>query len=89
MGKKSDTWAEEKKRVVQLLGEGYSTLEIAKTLGRDYRTIKKVTNNINKIRTRKTKKFKVKLTNSRFSREVKKNPFQTSKLIFDACGISG
>ena len=33
MGKKSDIlWAEEE-RVMQLLGEGHSTLEIAKTLG--------------------------------------------------------
>ena len=76
---------------MQLLGEGHSTLEIAKTLGRDHRTIKKVANNVNKVRTRKTKKFKAKLTRqdySRLLREVKKNPLQTSKQVFDECGIS-
>ena len=94
LGKKSDIRAAEKEEVVQLLGEGYSTMEIAKTLGRDHRTIK-VTNNINKVRTKKTKKFKAKLTrqdysrlSSRLSREVKKNPLQASKQVFDACGIS-
>ena len=92
MRKRGDIRAEEKQRVVQLLGEGHSTLEIAKTLGRDHRIIKKVTNNVNKVWTRKTKKFKAKLTRqdySQLSREVKKNPLQTSKQVFDACGISG
>ena len=71
--------------MVQLLGEGHSTLEIAKTLGRDHRTIKKVVNNVNEVWTRKTKKFKAKLPRqdySRLSREVKKNPLQTSKQVF-------
>ena len=92
MGKKNDIRAEDKERVVQLLGEDHSTLEIAKTLDRDYRTIKKVANNVNKVWTRKTKKFKAKLTRqdySRLSREVKNNPLQTSKQVFYACGISG
>ena len=62
MGIKSDIQAEEKERVVQLLGECHSTLEIAKTLGRNHRTIKKVADNVNKVWTRKTKKFKPKLT---------------------------
>ena len=68
MGKKSDIRAEEKERVVQLLGEGHSTLEIAKMLGRDHRTIKKMANNVNNVRTRKTKKFKAKLTRHDYSR---------------------
>ena len=93
MWKKSDIRAKEE-RVVQLLGEGHSTLEIAKTPGRDHRTIKKVVDNVNKVRTRKTKKFKAKLTDysrlwSRLSREVKKNLLQTSKQVYDACEIFG
>ena len=52
---------------MQLLG-GHSNLEMAKTLDCDHRTIKKVANNVNK---------------------VKRNPLQTSKQVFDACGISG
>ena len=67
MGKKSDIRAEEEK-VVQLLGEDHLTLEIAKILGRDHRTIKKVANNANKVRTRKTKKLKAKLTRQDYSR---------------------
>ena len=39
MGKKSDKRVEEKEIMVQLLGEGRSTLENAKTLGRNHRTI--------------------------------------------------
>ena len=45
-----------------------------------------------KVRTRKTEKFKAKLTRqdySRLSREVKKNPFKPVSRFFDACGISG
>ena len=60
MGKKSDIWVEEEK-VVQLL-RGHSTLEIAKMLGHDHRTIKKMNNNVNKVWTRKTKKFNAKHT---------------------------
>ena len=69
MGKRSVIRAEEKERVVQLLG--HSTLEIAKTLDRDYRTIK-VANNVNKVRTRKPRNSRQDY--SRLSREVKKNP---------------
>ena len=57
---------------MQLL-EGHSTLKIAKILGQS-RTIKKMVNNINKVQTRKTKKFKAKLTRQDYSwlsREVK------------------
>ena len=78
--------------MVQLLGKGHSILEIIKMLGHDHRTIKKVTNNANKVLTRKTKKFKAKLTRQdclQLSREVKKDPFQTSEQDFDACRISG
>ena len=76
--------------MVQLLG-GYLTLEIAKMLGHDHRTIKKVANNVKKIWTRKTRKFKAKLTRQDYLqllREVKKNPLQTSKQVFDMCEIS-
>ena len=54
------------------------------------RTIK-VANNVNKVQTRKTKKFKAKLTRQDYSwlsRGVKRNPPQTSKQVFDACRIS-
>ena len=88
MGKKIDIQAEEKEKMVQLLGEGHSTLEIAKMLGHDHRTIEKV---VNKVWTRKTKKFKAKLSRFDYSqvlREVKKNPLQTSKQVFDVCRIS-
>ena len=57
----------------------------------DKKTIK-VANNVNKVWTRKIKKFKAKLTSQDYSwllREVKKNCLQTSKQVFDACRISG
>ena len=70
---------------MQILGEGHSTLEITKiTKDHDHRTIK-VANNVNKVWTRKTKKFKAKLTRQDYSqllREIK-NPIQTSKQVFD------
>jgi len=40
MGKKSDLKQEEKTQIVEKLSEGQSTLEIAKLLHRDHRTIK-------------------------------------------------
>ena len=67
-------------------------MEIKKTLGCDHRTIKKVANNVNKVWTRKIKKFKAKLIRQDYSwllREVKKNPLQISKQVFDVCRIYG
>ena len=40
---------------MQLLGEGCSTLEIAKTLGCDHRTIKKVANIVTRSRQDKSR----------------------------------
>ena len=75
---------------MQLLGEGHSTLEIAKTLGRDHRTIKKVANNVNKSpdkenqeiqgQTHKAGLFTALITVER----DEENPLQTSKQVFDA-----
>ena len=95
MGKKSDIRAEEKERVVQLLGEGHSTLEIAKTLGRDHRTIKKVDQQCQQGLDKENQEIQGQthkaglFTASQLSREVKKNPLQTSKQVFDVHGISG
>jgi len=41
LGQKSDLTDLEKSKIVKSLSEGYSTLDIAKILGRDHRTIKR------------------------------------------------
>ena len=52
MGRKNDITVNEKKGIVKLLSEGRTTLDIAKYLKRDHRTIKKLCGNITKQRTR-------------------------------------
>ena len=51
MGKKQDLTSSEKDETVRLLGKGISTLQIAKDVKRDHRTIKSFANNCAKVRT--------------------------------------
>ena len=53
MGKAKNISNLEKQKITKFLGDGVPTLEIAKKLGRDHRTIKKMVENINQ--TRKTR----------------------------------
>ena len=46
MGRKSDLNVSEKNEIVRLLAKGFPTLEIAKSIGRDHRTVKKVCGNM-------------------------------------------
>ena len=51
MGKKQDLTSSEKDEIVRLFGKGISTLQIAKDVERDHRTIKSFANNSTKVRT--------------------------------------
>ena len=55
MGKKSDLTKKEKKIIIQELEKSSSTLEIAKKLKRDHRTIKRFCKDGTKVRKRKDK----------------------------------
>ena len=90
MGKAKDITNLEKQKITKFLGDGVPTLEIAKKLGRDHRTIKKMVENINQTRkTRSGKGFKD--TSPRDLRRLKqivhKNPLRSSRQIFEMAGI--
>ena len=55
MGKKKDLTQDEKKKIVSRLAEGRKSLEIAKELSRDHRTIKRFVTNVNQVRKRTEK----------------------------------
>ena len=85
MGKSKDL-KEEKGRIVQLLSNGLSSLEIAKEMHRDNRTIKKFINNPLKQRTY-TEKFKFRKICRRevtlIKQSLARNQLSSSKIIFD------
>lgn len=90
MGKKKDLTASEKARIVQLLHDGSSSLEISKLLSRDHRTVKKLIENVNKKRQYAPRKG-VKTITARDRRKLKmivtKNPLLTSSEVFAKAGI--
>lgn len=90
MGKKKDIKDSEKSKIVDLLSEGTSTLEISRVLGRDHRTIKRVVKDVSKSRVR-TKGKGFKNVTQRDLRKLKqtlvKNPLLTSKEIFHQAGM--
>ena len=51
MGRRCDITEAEKEKIVKLLSEDVTSLELSMRLRRDHRTIKKVMENINKNRT--------------------------------------
>ena len=57
MGKKQDLTSSEKDEIVRLFGKGISTLQIAKDVKRDLRTIKSFANNSTKVRTNGRREF--------------------------------
>ena len=90
MGRKKDITSKEKQDIVKLLSDGNTTLEIAKKLNRDHRTIKKEIENIDKIRTRKKTGFKnvTKKDLSKMRSVISKKSGLTSKKIFEEVGVS-
>ena len=89
MGKKQDLTSSEKDEIVRLLGKGKPTLQIAKDVKRDHRTIKSFANNSTKVVTngrgglcKVTKRSK-----SLLARKLKQNPLSTSGKLFCEAGI--
>jgi len=91
MGKRRDLLMLEKTKIVQLLHDGESSLEISKLLGRDHRTIKKFIEDMNKKRQRTTGKGFKGITardKRRLTRTVKKYPLLSSAEIFDKADVT-
>ena len=92
-GRRGALTENEKAKIIQGLQKKQSTLEIAKMLGRDHRTIKKYATNPQSCNGRADKgKIREKSGVSRrvislIKREVHRNPLQTSKQVFEAVGL--
>ena len=90
MGKRSQLCQEEAQNIVQLSSKGKSSLEIARKLKRDHRTIKKFLTE-GKVTRAKQKRTKPKALSSRHEKKVKnallRMPHSTSKTIFEAAGL--
>ena len=89
MGKKGDSTEEEAAIVLRLLGDGKTTLEVAKELCRDHRTIKAHLQRGGKRRCRA--KNVVTASERRELRKLKlamrKRPLSTSKELYEAAGV--
>ncbi|KAF2356825.1 Transposase Tc1-like [Trinorchestia longiramus] len=93
MGRKGALSHGEKFKIVQKLNNNISTLEIAKELGRDHRTIKKFVTNPDRCNCRSDKEKRRKKAPvshramSRITRECRRNPRKTSKEVFENAGV--
>ena len=90
MGRRRSVSQNEKAEIVKMLAAKVQTVEIAKRLKRDHRTIKNYVENINTARKKRSDAGKRKVT-SREMRKIKfalaKNPLASSKTIFEQSGI--
>ena len=93
MGRRGALTENEKAKIIQGLQKKQSTLEIAKMLGHDHRTIQKYATNPQSCNGRADKgKIRKKSGVSRrvislIKCEVHRNPLQTSKQVFEAVGM--
>ena len=90
MGKQTDLTDNEKKKIVCGLAKGRKTLQIAKELSRDHRTIKRFVTNVNHTRKRSDKGVRRKLSRRQVSaikREAVKHLLLTSKQLFEQAGV--
>lgn len=91
MGKKKDLSAAEKQQIVECLGQGMTTINTAKILHRDHRTIKKYVADSEHTRVR-ADKGKLRNLSNRQLRQVKraaaKMPCHSSRQVFEAAGAS-
>ena len=89
MGRRKELTSEEKTIIIKRLGDGKSTLEIAKMIGRDNRTVKKYVAD-SKAARKRSGKGKMKVVSKRklslIKRVLNKNPLANSKKIFDDAG---
>ena len=93
MGHRGALTENEKAKIIKELKKKQSTLEIAKMLGRDHRTIKKYATNpqscigrADKGKTREKSGVSRRVI-SQIKREINRNPLQTSKQVFEAVGM--
>ena len=81
----------EKAKIVKLLGQKKSTLEISRNLHRDHRTVKRFVNEGKEGR-KEHKSGRPKVTTARDLRKIKRtllaDPHSTSKTIFDQAGVT-
>ena len=91
MGRRRDLSAEEKSKIINLLASNRKSLDIAKEIERDHRTIKRFLGNSN-VRRQRSDKGKIrKITGwqmMRIKRAAVKNPLSSSKQIFERAGVS-
>jgi transposase len=90
MGKNRDLIDADRLKITSMLGSGKSTLEIAKNMNRDHRTIKKFVFS-GKSKRKTPKRSHLRRLSHRDIRKVKieiaKTPHATSKTIFDNAGV--
>lgn len=92
MGQKRDLTDSEKSKIVRCLAEGCSSLEIAKLLKRDHRTIKRFMANSQQGRKKRVERKRHKITAHelrKIKREAAKMPLATSLAIFQSCNVTG
>ncbi|CAJ0928030.1 unnamed protein product [Ranitomeya imitator] len=92
MRQKRDLMGSEKSTIVRCLAEGCSSLEIAKLLKRDHRTIKRFMANSQQGRKKRVGQKRRKITAHelrKIKREAAKMPFATSFAIFQSCNVTG
>ena len=90
MGKKRDLTTNEKDQIVKLLSNQKTTIEIAKMLSRDHRTIKNFVQKASKVRTRKDKgQFRLikKKETTVLKMAIARNPLTTSRKCFNESNI--
>jgi hypothetical protein len=92
MGLKKDLVDSEKQTIVGMLKDSLPTLEIAKRMNRDHRTIKRFIGNILHLRQRRDKGRFLSISTRQkvlLKRAVAKNPLSTSRTVFNEAGING
>ena len=90
MGKKRDLTTNEKDQIVKLLSNQKTTIEIAKMLSRDHRTIKNFVQKASKVRTRNDKgQFRLikKKETTVLKMAIARNPLKTSRKCFNELNI--
>uniref|UniRef100_A0A3Q3LHN4 Tc1-like transposase DDE domain-containing protein n=1 Tax=Mastacembelus armatus TaxID=205130 RepID=A0A3Q3LHN4_9TELE len=92
MGQKMDLTDSEKSKIIKNLSEGCSTLEIAKILGCDHRTIKHFVANPQKGHKKRVERKRCQLTAKDLRRlkcEGTRNPLSSSAVLFQNCNLPG
>ena len=90
MGKKRDLTTNEKDQIVKLLSNKKTTIEIAKMLSRDHRTIKNFVQKASQVRSRSEKGYFRLIKNNEMTvlkMAIARNPLTTSRKCFSESNI--